>query len=217
MLLIDRKDYFSDEEFTFVTGTLASCFTLFCQQYGVSFDGEIEDKRLQNIAVRYLQYMPEDLQYMANMESAFNISNEKEADEEHINSPDIKRAIFEHLISLGEDITNITFDKMLEIALAKIPEFTLFFVKTFNSVSFKQQYVNLNFNEKQKKLAVYLFAINALFFELETAKELTLYIANEYNLETEYALEIYDIASKQANLCIQIDKQTEELLEIILE
>lgn len=83
------------------------------------------------------------------------------------------------------------------------------------SAEFESQYVNLKFSEEQKRLAVYLFAINALFLELETAKELTLYIANEYNLETEYALEIYDIASKQANLFVQIDKQSEKLLDII--
>ena len=123
--------------------------------------------------------------------------------------------IFEHLIDSGDDITNITLDKIFQIAVTKIPEFTLYFVKMLISAEFESQYVNLKFSEEQKRLAVYLFAINALFLELETAKELTLYIANEYNLETEYALEIYDIASKQANLFIQIDKQSEKLLDII--
>lgn len=225
MLLIERKDYFSDEEFTFVAETLAYGLTMFGVQNDLhSYEGESslhpESKRLTNIASRYVKYMNEDIQYMKYMRKAFDFDGDDELGEfmkDYINSPDIKRVIFEHLIDSGEDISNITFDKMCEIAVAKIPQCALEFTKMNISLNFRSKYVNLNFSEKQKKLAVYLFAINALFFELETAKELTLYIANEYNLETEYALEIYDVASKQANLCIQIDKQTEELLEIILE
>ena len=41
MLLIERKDCFSDQEFTFVAKTLTSCLALFYQQCGVSFYEEI--------------------------------------------------------------------------------------------------------------------------------------------------------------------------------
>lgn len=69
-----------------------------------------------------MQYMHEDFHYL-DFESNFTIDYNEEYDEilkNYINSPDIKRVIFEHLIDSGDDITNITLDKIFQIAVTKI-------------------------------------------------------------------------------------------------
>lgn len=66
--------------------------------------------------------MHEDFHYL-DFESNFTIDYNEEYDEilkNYINSPDIKRVIFEHLIDSGDDITNITLDKIFQIAVTKI-------------------------------------------------------------------------------------------------